>query len=82
MYFTILGAIAQMERELIQERVIAGLESARKRGRLGGRPKSMTEAKVKIARQLLESGLSYDEVAENINVPKPTLYKYLPASKL
>lgn len=82
MYFTILGAIAQMERELIQERVIAGLESARKRGRLGGRPKSMTEAKVKIARQLIESGLSYDEVAENINVPKPTLYKYLPASKL
>ena len=64
---------------LIQKCVIAGLKSARKRGHLGGRP--ITEAKVKTARQLLESGLSYDEVVENINVPKPTLYKYLPASK-
>lgn len=66
---------------LIQKCVIAGLKSARKRSRLGGRPKSITEAKVQTVRQLLESGLSYDEVVENINVPKPTLYKYLPASK-
>ncbi len=37
--FSIFGALAQYERSLIKERVKAGLEAARKRGRVSGRPK-------------------------------------------
>jgi DNA invertase Pin-like site-specific DNA recombinase len=40
--FHIFGALAEFERNLIQERTKAGLEAARARGRKGGRPKSLT----------------------------------------
>ena len=41
--FHVFGALAEFERELIRERTNAGLASARSRGRLGGRPKLMTD---------------------------------------
>ena len=40
--FQVFGALAQYERALIQERVVAGLAAARKRGRIGGRPQAIT----------------------------------------
>jgi DNA invertase Pin-like site-specific DNA recombinase len=43
LFFHIFGAIAQFERELIRERTLAGLQSARARGRLGGRPQALDE---------------------------------------
>ena len=46
---TVLGALAEFERELIRERTIAGLSSARARGRNGGRPYAMTPAKLRLA---------------------------------
>lgn len=82
MYFTVLGAIAQMERELIQERVMAGLSAARQRGRKGGRPNALTESKKKAARKLLESGMGYKEVAQNLEVGLSTLYAEIPAKSL
>ena len=56
-FFHMMGALAQMERELIAERTKAGLEAARKRGRVGGRPRAMTESKVKAAKKLLTDGI-------------------------
>lgn len=47
--FGIFAALAEFERELISERTKAGLESARARGRKGGRPFKMTPAKVRLA---------------------------------
>jgi DNA invertase Pin-like site-specific DNA recombinase len=47
--FGIFAALAEFERELISERTIAGLASARARGRTGGRPFTMTPAKVRLA---------------------------------
>ena len=47
--FGIFAALAEFERELIRERTIAGLSSARARGRNGGRPYTMTPAKLRLA---------------------------------
>ncbi|EFG9498021.1 recombinase family protein, partial [Escherichia coli] len=42
-FFHIMGALAEMERELIVERTRAGLAAARERGRTGGRPRRLTQ---------------------------------------
>jgi DNA invertase Pin-like site-specific DNA recombinase len=53
--FHIFGALAQFERNLIRERTVAGLASARARGRKGGRHKSLDERKRKHAVELYKS---------------------------
>ncbi len=50
--FHIFGALAEFEREIIRERTQAGLASARSRGRIGGRPKTLTPRKVQILRNM------------------------------
>ena len=69
-----------MERELIAERTKAGLEAARKRGRFVGRKRSMTPSKIESAKQLLSTGMPPREVAQNLGVSVPTLYRWVPAS--
>jgi DNA invertase Pin-like site-specific DNA recombinase len=69
-----------MERELIVERTQAGLAAARQRGRPVGRKRRMTPSKVQSARQLLLSGVPPREVARNLGVSIPTLYRWIPAS--
>ena len=54
--------------------------SARRRGRVGGRKRRMTPWKVESARKLLRSGMAPREVAQNLGVSIPTLYRWLPAS--
>jgi len=51
--FHVFGALASFERELIQERTLAGLAAARERGRLGGRPTVLSPAKLKQARKMI-----------------------------
>ena len=80
-FFHVMASLAQMERELIIERTRAGLEAARRMGRVGGRKRLMTESKVESARQLLAGGLPPGEVAKNLGVSVPTLYRWLPASE-
>ncbi len=79
--FHIFGAMAQFERDLIRERTRAGLDAARRRGRVGGRPLSMTPEKLDAARRLLESGTPARDVASAIGVSIPTLYRHLPAGQ-
>lgn len=69
-----------MERELIVERTRAGLEIARQLGRTGGRKRQMTDSKIKAAKKLLGSGVPARDVAGNLGVSVPTLYRWLPAS--
>lgn len=78
--FHVFGALAEFERALIKERTVAGLAAARQRGRVGGRPRAMTEDKVAAARKLLASGTPPREVADVVGVSIPTLYRWLPAS--
>jgi DNA invertase Pin-like site-specific DNA recombinase len=79
--FHIFAALAEFERNLIKERTHAGLAAARQRGRVGGRPRSMTKEKIKAAAKLLADGNPPRDVASIIGVSVPTLYRWLPASK-
>ena len=75
--FRMLAVLAEMERELIVERTQAGLQAARKRGRVGGRPKVDKKA-VDRALKLYESKeYSVAEITEMTGVSKATLYRRL-----
>jgi len=76
--FHIFGALAEFEREIIRERVTAGLAAARARGRKGGRPRAMSGAQVTMARAMLnDSKVSVKNVCATFKVSKATLYRYL-----
>jgi DNA invertase Pin-like site-specific DNA recombinase len=79
-FFHVMASLAQMERELLAERTRAGLAAARRRGLVGGRKRRMTPGKVESDRKLLRSGMAPREVAQNLGVSIPTLYRWLPAS--
>lgn len=79
-YFHIMASLAQMDREIIVERTKAGLVAAKARGRLGGRKRKMTDSKLQLAKKLLSEGVYYKEVAENLGLSVPTLYRHIPGS--
>lgn len=79
-FFHVMASLAQMERELTVERTRAGLEAARQLGRKGGRKRVMTASKIESAKKLLASGMSPRDVALNLSVSVPTLYRWIPAS--
>jgi len=79
-FFHVMASLAQMERELIAERTRAGLIAAREQGRTGGRKRLMTDSKIASAKTLLANGVSPKEVARNLGVSIPTLYRWIPAS--
>ena len=78
--FHICASIADFERDLIRERTQAGLEAARAKGRVGGRPRQMTPDKVTAVRELLATGTAVKDAAAAVGVSVPTLYRWLPAS--
>ena len=80
--FHLVGAFAEFERDIISERTKVGLESARARGRKGGKPKGLSaEAQKKAARAKVlydERKLSIDEICKILEIKsKTTLYKYI-----
>ncbi len=77
--FHVMASLAQMEQELLMERRQAGLEAAKAAGRVGGRKPKMTPSKLKAARQLLDSGVPPKDVAANLGISVPTLYRWIPA---
>jgi DNA invertase Pin-like site-specific DNA recombinase len=80
--FHVMGAIGQFERSLISERTTAGLAAARQRGRVGGRPRAMTEQDIVAAKAMLRSNeLTAAEVANQIGVSVSTLYRWIPAAR-
>lgn len=80
--FHVFGALAEFERNLIQERTKAGLASARARGRYGGRPPKLDEKKIKRLKKLYQSKeMSVKEICEWAGISKPTFYNYLKKSK-
>jgi len=76
--FHVFGALASFERELIQERTLAGLAAARERGRLGGRPTVLSPAKLKQARKMIGEKTPVTEVAQVLGVSRATLYRRVP----
>ena len=76
--FHIFGALAEFERNLIQERTRAGLAAARARGRRGGRPKAMDEKKTQLLYQLYnERKQTVKEICNILDISRSTLYAYL-----
>jgi DNA invertase Pin-like site-specific DNA recombinase len=76
--FHIFAALAEFERQLIQERTQAGLRAARARGRVGKRPKALAEGKRQRAVQLYQAKqLTVKEICEMMGISKPTLYAYV-----
>lgn len=75
--FTLMSAIAQFERDVIAERTREGLNAARARGRIGGRPRA-NQQKVRQAVKLYQTGqYSVREIEELTGVKKSTLYRRL-----
>ena len=61
---------------------MAGLEAARARGRIGGRPKLINDDKLNVAKTLLaNSDMTVTDIAKQIEVIPATLYRYLPAAR-
>jgi DNA invertase Pin-like site-specific DNA recombinase len=77
MMFHVIGAMAEFERELIRERVKAGLAHARSKGQRLGRPKIKRDRDkdAKIIRQMRAEGDSYGEIAEALDRTKSDIYR-------
>ena len=76
--FGIFGLMAEFERDMLRQRTNAGLTAARKRGRVGGRPKCIDAAALKKARVMLASGdYTRAAVAAELHVSRHTLWREL-----
>ncbi len=76
--FGIFAALAEFERELIRERTTAGLSSARARGRNGGRPYTMTPAKLRLAQAaMVDRDTKVGDLCKELGVTRQTLYRFV-----
>jgi len=75
--FSIFGALAQYERALTKERIMAGLAAAKKRGKVSGRPKIISNEKILAIKAAIEGGSSKAAICRTFNVKRTTLYDYL-----
>jgi DNA invertase Pin-like site-specific DNA recombinase len=76
--FHVFAALAEFERDLVRERTTAGLAAARARGRVGGRPRVMTPAKLAVTRQLYGSGAhTVAAIASALGVSRASIYRHL-----
>lgn len=76
MFFHLMATFAQFERDLIRERVIAGLEEAKRRGRKSGRKFKFSKADVDTAYHLIKAGVPKKEIARRFNVTVQTIFNY------
>ncbi|MEN4046326.1 recombinase family protein [Sulfurimonas sp. NWX367] len=78
MIFSIFGALAEYERSIIRERTVAGIKSARARGRTGGRKFQLTKSQVRLAQVAMKNrDTSVSELCKELGVTRPTLYRYV-----
>ena len=76
--FNICAAFSEMERELIRERVQAGIDTAKDKGRIGGRPRTITNEKAEKLKCLKKSGeFSVKQICEMVGVSRSAYYRDL-----
>jgi DNA invertase Pin-like site-specific DNA recombinase len=81
-FFQITGAFAELERNLIRERTRAGLASARRRGRKGGRRKAIDSKTFAMALQLYEARTSsVQQICTRLSIAQRTFYRDLAAHR-
>jgi DNA invertase Pin-like site-specific DNA recombinase len=77
-FFHVTGAFAELERNLIRERTMAGLKAARARGKNGGRPKSIPDSKFELAKRLYDEGnMTVAEICKQLGFSRSRFYQYL-----
>jgi DNA invertase Pin-like site-specific DNA recombinase len=80
--FHIFAALAEFERSIIRERTRSGLESARARGRLGGRPPALSPDDLQAFKALLsDPAITVEEAARRLGVAPSTFYRHLPGGR-
>jgi DNA invertase Pin-like site-specific DNA recombinase len=78
--FHIFGALAEFERDIIQERTQAGLQAARSRGRLGGRRRSLTPKQIAIVKDLYASKTRpVKDICKSFGISRMSLWRYIKA---
>ena len=75
--FQVMGVLAEYERDRIRERTLEGLKSARARGRVGGRPRSLNEKQEALILRMRSHGDSMPEIARTFNVSVGTIRRAL-----
>jgi DNA invertase Pin-like site-specific DNA recombinase len=78
-FFIMMAAFAELERDIIDERTMAGLVAAKAQGRTGGRPTVMDEDKLAAARARRARGESPTEIARALGVSRASVYRHLAA---
>jgi DNA invertase Pin-like site-specific DNA recombinase len=74
--FNICAAFSEMERELIRERVKAGIDSAKQKGRKGGRPKALTEEAANTVLALRQAGnMSVKKICDTLKISRSVFYR-------
>lgn len=73
----VLGAVAELERDLILSRTRQGLAAARAKGRVGGRKPKMSPQQISEVRNFYEAGKSVTDIASIFNVSRATIYRAL-----
>ena len=78
MFFGFFAVLARFECDLIIERTKAGLESARARGRKGGRKFALTKSQIRLAQAAMgKKGTVVNELCKELGITRPTLYRYV-----
>lgn len=84
MFFHMIGAIAEFERELISERTREGLAAARRKGRVGGRPSALSTSQIGLVKDLYEATddegrrlHTVEYIAAEVGVSRATVYRSL-----
>lgn len=75
-FFTIMSAFAEMEADLIRERILTGIDTAKKNGIQLGRP-PVNKNEEKVIEQYLNTKLPISAIAKANHVSRPTVYRYL-----
>jgi DNA invertase Pin-like site-specific DNA recombinase len=76
-FFTMMAAFAELERDIIQERTMAGLAAARAQGRVGGRPTVMDADKLAAAQARYDRGESPTQIAKALGVSRASVYRHV-----
>jgi DNA invertase Pin-like site-specific DNA recombinase len=79
-FFTMMAAFAELERDIIHERTMAGLAAARAQGRNGGRPTVMDADNLAAAKARRERGESPTQIAKALGVSRASVYRHLGAA--
>ena len=85
LFFHMNAAFDQFQREIIVENTKAGLKTARKHGRIGGRPPIMTDDKMRTAKAMLKDTENYpfiSDIIKALSIGRTTFYRHFPPERI